>query len=58
MGDGSMNDSKLSKVEKKVYTKPKLIEVRLVPQEAVLGVCKYGNEELECQLICISAGGS
>jgi hypothetical protein len=44
MGDGLMIDSKLPKVEKKAYTKPTLTEVRLVPQEAVLGGCKFGPE--------------
>jgi hypothetical protein len=32
-----------SKVEKKAYIKPLVTEVRLVAQEAVLGVCKDGN---------------
>jgi hypothetical protein len=58
MGDGLMIDSKLPKVEKKAYTKPKLTEVRLVPQEAVLGVCKLGNAETQCLLTCNTSAGS
>ena len=30
-------------VEKKVYTKPQMTEIRLVADEAVLGLCKYNN---------------
>lgn len=60
MGDGLMIDSKLPKVEKKAYTKPKLSEVRLVPQEAVLGVCKLGsgNAAASCLLTCNTSQGS
>ena len=38
-----MRDSKLPKVTKKAYTKPKLTEIRLAAQEAVLAVCKVNN---------------
>jgi hypothetical protein len=34
------------KEEKKVYTKPSLTEIRLVAEEAVLGFCKNGNDEV------------
>jgi len=35
-----MADLKQPEKKKKVYTKPKLTEVRLVAEEAVLGLCK------------------
>ena len=38
-----MMESKPTKTEKKTYTKPKVTEVRLVPDEAVLNLCKEGN---------------
>jgi hypothetical protein len=38
-----MADTKLLEVKKKVYTKPMLSEVRLVAEEAVLGLCKNNN---------------
>ena len=34
--------AKESKMEKKTYVKPEINEVRLVPAEAVLSVCKTG----------------
>ena len=37
-----VTDSKTSHVKKKVYTKPKVTEIQLVAQEAVLSVCKDG----------------
>ncbi len=53
-----MTDTKPSKIKKKVYTKPQLTEVRLVAQEAVLGVCKTGNLSNGGCLTCVSVGGS
>jgi hypothetical protein len=52
-------DSKPSDSAKKMYTKPQLTEVRLVAQEAVLGVCKTGDLSTGggC-LTCASIGGS
>jgi hypothetical protein len=54
-----MTDSKPTGIIKKVYTKPQLTEVRLVAQEAVLGVCKTGILETggAC-LTCASTGAS
>ncbi len=50
-----MDKSKLSKAEKKIYTKPKLTEVKLVANEAVLDVCKNGNPLTElCLGVCSS----
>jgi hypothetical protein len=52
-----MSDSKPSKVTKKAYTKPKLTEVRLAAQEAVLAVCKNNNGiKSQCvpDLICLA----
>ena len=43
---------------KKTYTKPEIIRVRLVPEEAVLGACKDGNGiQFDClpDLSCTSA---
>jgi hypothetical protein len=37
-----MTKTEQAVVEKKAYTKPKLTEVRLVAEEAVLAVCKDG----------------
>jgi hypothetical protein len=54
-----MIDSNLPKVEKKAYTKPKMTEVRLVPQEAVLDVCKDGNLlNTLCLNVCANITGS
>lgn len=39
-----MPEQKQSEDIRKVYTKPELTEVRLVAQEAVLGICKDANE--------------
>ena len=43
---------------KKIYSKPQVIEVRLVAEEAVLADCKFGNGILaDCEghdLICNS----
>jgi hypothetical protein len=49
------------KEEKKVYTKPSLTEIRLVAEEAVLGLCKNGNGNIdECgsALSCTDEAGS
>jgi hypothetical protein len=41
-----MLNAEQPKVEKKSYTKPKLTEVRLVAEEAVLANCKFNNNVL------------
>lgn len=43
-----MADSKKPEAEKKAYTKPTLTEVRLVPGEAVLSMCKDGGNYSIC----------
>ncbi len=54
-----MTESKPSNIAKKVYTKPQLTEVRLVPQEAVLVVCKETPEASTCApALCVSDHGS
>ena len=40
-----MADLKQPEKKKKVYTKPKLTEVRLIAEQAVLGLCKNTNPE-------------
>lgn len=52
-----------SKKSKKPYQKPKIEQVRLVPEEAVLGNCKFNNGALvqlaECAPEpCASTAGS
>ena len=37
-----MTDRTVEQSEKKLYDKPKITKVQLVPQEAVLAVCKNG----------------
>jgi hypothetical protein len=39
----SMTNTGQPKEEKKAYTKPSLTEVRLMAEEAVLGICKLGD---------------
>jgi hypothetical protein len=38
-----MSDSQQPEEKKKVYTKPQATEIRLVAEEAVLGLCKLNN---------------
>ena len=38
-----MDAENWGKNTKKIYTKPEVIKVRLVPEEAVLGTCKTGD---------------
>ena len=47
-----MTEPKLIDIIKKIYTKPTITEVRLVPQEAILNVCKDGADSAECLVFC------
>ncbi len=47
-----MAESMASQVEKKTYTKPKLVVVRLVAQEAVLALCK-NNGGVGARDVCL-----
>jgi hypothetical protein len=54
-----MVEIKPEQVSKKSYVKPALTEVRLVPEEAVLGACKDGVSNIFiCVLVCDTAAGS
>jgi hypothetical protein len=50
-----MENLQLPKVERKTYTKPQVTEVRLVAQEAVLGVCKLNGIQSFCESISFCA---
>lgn len=57
--EGMMTNLNLPKVEKKTYSKPKLTEVKLVAKEAVLDVCKNGDDQTPgCINVCVDIAGS
>jgi len=43
-----MNKAEKTTTEKKTYIQPQIAEVKLVPAEAVLGVCKTGTNINAC----------
>jgi hypothetical protein len=54
-----MIELKPTATKKKTYLKPKLTEVRLIPNEAVLNVCKEGIAlEQSCAAYCGATASS
>ena len=52
-----MADDGVIEVKKKTYSKPVMTEVKLVPQESMLNLCKEGNPlEGQCTSTCASVG--